>query len=187
MSSDAVIELVRVGWLILAFMMLLSRAVFQAVGPLGVRAFLDSWQSGSVKRYWGALGLVYGCFVGVAGVLALGDLSATDTILLVGLLVILLADGILNLLPAGFETFKTKVQDAWVTRYRGTRRATDRSLFGVLNALLALAAGAVAAAVMFYRPIEGRTVLVAAAVAVVLTFLLIGASDRGRQAVRTRS
>jgi hypothetical protein len=186
LSSDAVVELVRLGWLILAFMMLLSRVVFQAAGPLRMRAFLDGWQNGAVKRFWGAIGLVYAAVVGVAGALAFGSLSTIDAVLFVGLLLVLAADGLVNVLPAGFETFKTKVQDAWVARHRGTSRESDRSLFGTVNALLALGSVAVAALVIAYRPIELRTLLVAAIVSFVLTIVLLGVSEQARKAAGAR-
>ncbi len=57
MSSDAVVELMRAAWLTLAFMMLLSRLVFQAAGAVRMRAFLDAWQGGAVKRAWGCAAL----------------------------------------------------------------------------------------------------------------------------------
>lgn len=187
MSSDAVVELVRLGWLILAFMMLLSRVVFQAAGPLRMRAFLDGWQNGGVKRYWGALGLVYATVVGVAGVFAFSSLSTVDAALFVGLLIVLAADGLVNVLPAGFETFKTRVQDAWVARHRGTSREADSSLFGTVNALLALGSVAVAAVVIAYRPIQIRTLVVAAIVSIVLTIVLLGVSEQARKAAGARS
>lgn len=111
-----------------------------------------------------------------AGASARGDLGAFDAVLLVGLLAVLVADGLVNVLPAGFSAFKARMQEAWVARRRGTGREGDRYLFGTVNALLALAAGAAAAVVIAYRPIETRTIVVAALLALVLTAALIGAS-----------
>ncbi len=50
MNGDIAVDAMRIAWLTLAFMMLLSRAAFQAAGPLRMRSFLDSWQAGRVKR-----------------------------------------------------------------------------------------------------------------------------------------
>jgi hypothetical protein len=172
-----VTELVRGGWLTLAFMMLSSRAVFQAAGPVRMREFLDRWQSGAVKRVWGAIGLAYAVLLVAGAFTRGGGLSTLDTALLGVLLLVLVADGLVNVLPSGFQTFKDRMQRAWVAR---TGRTGDRGLFGTVNALLALGSAAVVAVVLLYRPVEWRTVAVAAGAAVVLTAALIGASLRSR-------
>jgi hypothetical protein len=173
MSRHLVVEAVRAGWLTLSFMMLLSRVVFQVAGPVRMRAFLDGWQSGSVKRLWGVLGLLYALFIVAAGLSVQGGLTTLDIVLLVVLVLVLLADGLVNVMPAGFETFKQRLQRAWVRRQRTTGREGDRYLFGTVNALLALASLGMATLVLLYRPIEAETVTIAAGLAVVLTTALI--------------
>jgi hypothetical protein len=176
-SGDSAVELIRAGWLTLAFMMLLSRAVFQAAGPVRMRAFLSGWQRGGVKRVWGAVALAYAAVVAVAAAATLGELSAFEVALLVALLLVLVADGVVNVLPAGFETFKDRLQRAWVARYRDSGKGGDRHLFGTVNALLALASAGVIAVVVAYRPIDAATIVVAASLALLLTAALLGASE----------
>ena len=175
-------ELVRFGWLTLAFMMLLSRLVFQARGPAWMRAFLDGWQVGGVKRLWGVVTLAF-ALVLVAGALLYDGLSGLDIVLLVALAVVLVADGSVNVLPAGFETFKDRMQRAWVAR---TGRTGDRGLFGTVNLLLAAGSVAVVALVLLYRPVEWATVAWAGVAAVVLTAVLITASMRTASPSRNR-
>jgi hypothetical protein len=175
MSGDLPVDAMRAAWLTLVFMMLLSRVAFQAAGPLRMRAFLDGWQAGTVKRVWGALSLLYAVFLLVVSLIDRG-FRTSDLILTVGLLLVLVADGLVNVLPAGFETFKARLQEAWVARRRGTGREGDRFLFGTVNALLALGSAGMAAQVIAYRPIGLRPVLLIAAVAMALTGILIGAS-----------
>jgi hypothetical protein len=129
-----------------------------------------------VKRFWGAATLSYAVLLSVGGLPRLGELSTLDIVLLVALLLVLLVDGSLNVLPKGFETFKDRVQDAWVRRRRGTGKEDDRYLFGTVNAGLALAALATVALVIAYRPIGVGEVGLAAALALVLTAVLIVAS-----------
>jgi hypothetical protein len=171
-----VTELVRGGWLTLTLMMLLSRVIFQAAGPVRMRAFLDGWQSGGVKRVWGVVTLAFAAVL-VVGTIVYGGLSGLDTVLLVGLLLVLVADGAVNVLPAGFETFKDRMQRAWVSR---TGKTGDRELFGTVNLLLAVASGAVVAFVLLYRPVEWGTVAGAAVAAVVVMPALMAASLRSR-------
>ena len=174
MSSGTLIAAMRGGWIVLACLMLFSRVVFQAVGPLRMRAFLDEWQDGGVKRIWGAASLLFAALL-AAGALTLdGRLRALDWILLGALLAILVADGLLNVLPAGFRTFKDRMQAAWVARHRGTGREGDRHLFGTVNALLALGAIAALAVVIGYRPVEPWAVALAVAIALALLALMIG-------------
>lgn len=178
MSADLVVDAVRFGWLTLAFMMLCSRLVFQALGPAGMRSFLDGWQRGGVKRLWGTLSLAFAAFL-VAGAASAHDgLGTFDLVLLVVLVGILVADGLVNVLPSGFTTFKDRMQRAWVSRHRGSGREGDRYLFGTVNAFLAIAALTAAVVVIAYRPIAAGLVVLSAALAVSLTAPLIGLSRR---------
>jgi hypothetical protein len=175
-SPDLVVDGMRAGWLTLAFMMLLSRVVFQAAGAARMRAFLDGWQRGGVKRIWGATTLAFALFLVAAAIAAPAELRTTDAIFLAALLGVLVADGLVNALPAGFETFKDRLQRAWISRTRGTRRGTDSYLFATVNALLAAASMGVAATVILYRPIRVELITIAAGAAIVLTAALISAS-----------
>src|SRR3712207_6653764 len=132
--------------------MLLSRVVFQMAGPVRMRAFLDAWQAGRTKRAWGAVSLAYAVVVAVGAVTVDGRLSTLEWVLLVLLEAVLVADGLVNVLPAGFKTFKDSVQEAWVRR-RGPG-AGDARLFTTGNLLLGLAAAAVAGVVIGYAPID---------------------------------
>lgn len=78
------------------------------------------------------------------------------------------------MLPAGFRTFKDRMQSAWVARHRGTGREGDRHLCGTVNALLALAAAAMLALVIAYRPVDPWAVAIAAVIALVLLAAMIG-------------
>jgi hypothetical protein len=178
MSSDLVVDAARVGWLTLALMMLLSRVVFQAKGPVWMRSFLEGWQRGGVKRWWGIVSLAFAAFLVLGVVSADGELGTFDTVLLVVLVLVLVADGLVNAVPGGFAEFKDRMQQAWVSRRRGTGREDDRHLFGTVNALLAAASLAVAVVVIAYEPISAALVALAAALALVLTTALIGLSVR---------
>ena len=175
MTATFVVEATRAAWLTLAFMMLLSRLAFQLAGPARMRSFLVLWQNGSIKRAWGTATLVFAVFLVAAAVSAAGSFGAFDLLLLAVLVAVLVGDGLVNALPSGFETFKDRMQAAWVDRTGGAR-AGDRHLFATVNAALAVAAVAVALVVIVYRPIAGGTIAVAAAAAVALTTALIGAS-----------
>jgi hypothetical protein len=174
-SSGFVVDAVRTAWLTLALMMLVSRVVFQVAGPRRMRAFLDGWQRGSVKRIWGAAALAFAIFISASAVAAGSGYGAFDLVLIVALVAILLTDGAVNALPSGFETFKDRLQAAWVSRARGARQG-DAHLFGTVNALLALASAAVAAIVIAYQPIDAVPVLAAVVASLVLTTALIAAS-----------
>lgn len=165
-------ELARGAWLTLALMMLLSRVVFQLRGAAWMRAFLDRWQNGRVKRAWGALSLLYAALLVVGVATCDGALSTGDDVVLGSVLLVLVADGAVNVLPSGFATFKDRMQRAWVRR-RG--RPDDRGLFGTVNAFLALGSAVVVAVVLAYRPVEWATIVAAAAAAAVLTAALIEA------------
>ena len=181
MSGDTLVELMRGGWIVLACLMLFSRVIFQAVGAVRMRAFLNEWQDGTAKRLWGAASLIFAAVL-AAGALSAGDgPEASDWILLGLLLAVLLADGLVNVLPAGFRTFKDRMQEAWVARHRGTGRERDRHLFGTINALLAAGSVAVLAVVLSYRPVEPWTIGLAVAISIaVLAVLLVPPLRRTR-------
>lgn len=174
MSDETLIWAMRGGWIVLACLMLFSRAVFQAVGAVRMRAFLNEWQDGGVKRLWGAASLLFAAVLAAGALTLEGRLRTLDWILLGALLAVLVADGLVNVLPAGFRTFKDRMQSAWVARHRGTGREGDRHLFGSVNALLALAAAAVLALVIAYRPVEPWAVALAAGIALALLAVMIG-------------
>jgi hypothetical protein len=174
MSDETLIWAMRGGWIVLSCLMLLSRVVFQAVGAERMRAFLNEWQDGGVKRVWGAAGLAFAAVLAVGALTFDGRLRTLDWILLGALLTVLVADGLVNVLPAGFRTFKDRMQAAWVARHRGTGREGDRHLFGTVNALLALGAVAALAVVIGYRPVELWAVALAVAISLVLLALMIG-------------
>jgi hypothetical protein len=187
MTAELVVDAVRVGWLTLAFMMLLSRFVFQAMGPVWMRSFLDGWQDGGVKRLWGAASLAFAAFLVAGSMSAGGELDTFDVVLLAALLAILVADGLVNVLPSGFAAFKDRMQEAWVARRRGSGREDDRHLFGTVNLLLGLAALGVAVVVIAYKPITAGLLGLATALAVVLTLALIGLSRRAGSGSAARS
>jgi hypothetical protein len=174
MEEGTLVGLVRAGWLVLAFAMLFSRFLFQAAGATRMRAFLDGWQAGRTKRIWGAVALGYAAIV-LAGALTVdGSPSALEWILLVLLLAVLLADGLVNVLPAGFRTFKDSVQEAWVRRRgAGSEAASDERLFLAGNLALGIAAAAMAAVVIFYEPIAPALVATSAFLAFALIAVLV--------------
>jgi hypothetical protein len=174
-NAEFVVDATRTAWLTLALMMLLSRFAFQAAGPARMRAFLDGWQRGPVKRVWGTTGLVFAVFISIAALRASGSFGAFDLVLVVTLVTVLTLDGLVNALPAGFETFKDRLQAAWVARAR-TGWEGDSHLFGIVNTLLAAASVALGAVVILYRPIDVEAVVIAAVAATVLAAGLIAAS-----------
>jgi hypothetical protein len=122
----------------------------------------------------GATSLLYAAVLTAGAVTVDGGLSTADWILLGLLVAVLVADGIVNVLPAGFRTFKDRTQAAWVEQHRGTGREGDRHLFGTVNALLAVASAAALMIVIGYRPIDPWAVAVGAAVALALLALMVG-------------
>lgn len=174
MSADTLIALVRGGWIALTCLMLFSRLVFTLVGPVRMRAFLTDWQDGGTKRLWGAATLAFAALLGWGALTVEGELRPLDWILLGTLLAVCLADGLVNVLPAGFRTFKDRMQSAWVARTRGSGREGDAHLFGTVNALLAAGALGVLGLVLLYRPIDPGLVSLAVLVAVVLLAILVG-------------
>ncbi|MBI3979228.1 MAG: hypothetical protein HY331_13680 [Chloroflexi bacterium] len=173
MTSELVVSLMRMAWLTLAGMMIFSRVVFQLAGPVWMRAFLNRWKESATKRGWGAASLLYGLFMLLAAMRAVSDLGTLDILLVALLVVMLVGDGLLNVVPGGFSTFKEKLQDAWVRRHRGTEQVGDRALFGTVNVLLGLASAGMGAAVIAYRPIDVLTIAGCALLAVLLTAALI--------------
>jgi hypothetical protein len=168
------IPTIRGLWLLLTGMMLVSRVLFQAAGAPRMRRFLDVWKVGRVRQYWGAVSLVLAVIVVTLIVRDRDLLDARDWALGSLLVAVLVADGAVNVLPSGFDTFKDRVQAAWVRRNAGTTRADDSHLFGVVNLGLAIAAGAMFAFVTFYRPASALLLVGAVAAAAVLTPLLVG-------------
>ena len=174
MAEGTLIGLVRGGWLVLTFAMLFSRFLFQARGAAWMRAFLDEWQEGRAKRVWGAVALAFAALVVIGALTLEGRLSTFEWILLALLLGVLVADGLVNVLPAGFRTFKDSVQEAWVRRRgAGTAAAGDERLFLAGNVALGVAAAAMAAVVIAYEPISPWLVAAAAAGALVLIAALV--------------
>lgn len=173
MSDETLIGLVRGGWIVLACLMLFSRVVFQVVGAVRMRAFLNEWQDSGVKRVWGAMSLLFAAVVAVGGLTLDGELRTLDWILLGALLAVLVADGLVNVLPAGFRTFKDRMQAAWVSRTRGSGREDDAHLFGTVNALLAAGSLGVLVLVLGYRPIEPWAVAGAFALSALLLAVLV--------------
>ena len=174
MDAGVLVDSTRVAWLTLCFMMLASRVVFQAAGTVWMRSFLDGWKEGSVKRVWGAVSLAFAVLLAASAPGELDELRPFEVVLLVSLVLVLVADGLVNVMPAGFHTFKDRVQEAWVSR-RG-ESDDDATLFAAGNALLAAASVGAAAAVVLYEPIDAGLIALAAALAVVLTAVLIGRS-----------
>jgi hypothetical protein len=173
MNSDTLIETTRAGWIVLSCLMLFSRAVFQVVGAVRMRAFLDEWQDGRARRLWGAASLLFAAVLAAAALSGGDGLGGADWTLLALLVAVLVADGLVNVLPAGFRTFKHRLQAAWVARHLGTGREGDTHLFATVNALLAAGSVAALAIVIGYRPIEPSTLVLAVAVALVVLAALV--------------
>jgi hypothetical protein len=171
-NAPAVVGIARFFWLVLTFMMLVSRGVFQAAGAEWMRSFLDGWKVGRTRQVWGVVSLAL-AMVALAAVRTPSDLRVSDWLVLVLLVLVLVADGLVNVLPSGFHTFKDRVQTLWVRRHQGTDRVGDRSLFGVGNLVLAVLAGGWSAVVISYRPINVTTIAWSIATAIVLTPSLI--------------
>src|SRR5262249_25628447 len=121
--------------------------------------------------------------VALAAVRTPSQLRVSDWLVLVLLVLVLVADGLVNALPSGFHTFKDRVQTSWVRRHEGTDREGDRSLFGVGNLVLAGLAAGWSAVVIAYRPISAATVAWSIAVSVILTpsLILIGKVEANRR------
>ena len=148
-----------------------------------MRAFLDQWQEGRAKRWWGVVALAYGAVVLAGAVTLEGDLSGLEWALLAGLLGVLLADGLVNVLPAGFRTFKDSVQQAWVRR----RGGGDDMLFLAGNIALGAAAAAMAGVVIAYEPIALSTIVLALTVSLLMIGALVGRRLRDQAAASAKS
>ena len=162
MGTPSSVTVARFVWLVLTSMMLVSRVLFQRRGAEGMRAFLDCWKDSRTKTVWGALSVAGALTVAVLAVTG-HRLRATDVVVIILLVLVLGADGLVNVLPRGFHTFKDTVQSRWVARHAGTPAAGDHSMFGTINLGLAIAALAWSAVVALYRPIELTTLLAAVA------------------------
>ncbi|QDV89756.1 hypothetical protein RAS2_08300 [Phycisphaerae bacterium RAS2] len=171
--SPLAVDCVRVSWLTLVGMMLLSRVVFQRAGPEWMRAFLDTWKNSRTKRIWAAL--VLATFAALVPVLWRDwpALKAFERVLAGLLLAVLFADGFLNALPSGFRTFKDRMQEAWVRRHPRVEDQSDRAMFAKVNLLLAALSLAMGLAVVLYRPITTRLVILSVVLALILTFGLL--------------
>jgi hypothetical protein len=174
MDAADVTLAMRVGWLVLCGMMLFSRFVFQAAGAVWMRSFLDTWKTSRTHRLWGWAAFLAGLLLGAGVTRTWGELRTLDRALSLLLVLVLCADGLLNLFPAAFGHFKERMQTAWVRR-QPAERAGDRHLFGTVNALLGLAAAGVAALVFLYEPMPVAWLLGAAALAAgLMTVLIVG-------------
>lgn len=181
MSEGNVVLVIRVSWLVLCGMMLFSRFVFQAAGPVWMRAFLETWKTSVTHRAWGWAAFLFGVGLAATVVGDWGAFNSLDRALAVGLVAILAADGLLNLFPAWFGHFKERMQSAWVKRNAG-ERASDAHLFGTVNFFLGLASTAVGALVYLYRPLEARWLLWSGVIAaVVMTVLILACRAEQRQ------
>jgi hypothetical protein len=164
----------QISWLVLCGMMLVSRFAFRREGPVGMRRFLDAWKVSRTHRVWGIAAGLWGAVLGALTLRIWSDLSWLDLVVVGSVVGVLCIDGLLNVLPTGFGNFKERMQDAWVRRHKGTERASDEHLFGVVNVLLGVAATAVGAAVYLYRPLPLGWLGASIGAAAVLTFALIG-------------
>ncbi len=163
--------------------MLLSRFVFAALGPVAMRTFLDTWKDSATHRAWGWGALLVGLALAGAAAAGLSGLGAGDLVLVGSVVLVLCADGLLNLFPGWFGHFKERMQVAWVRRHGDSPRASDRHLFGTVNVLLGLASVAVGAAVWWHRPPGAAWAWGAALAACGLTVLLVAgclAEAKGR-------
>jgi|GEM_PF-2883802 len=165
----------QLSWLVLCGMMIVSRFSFRQEGAEGMRRFLDAWKLSRTHRIWGLAAGLWGVVLLAGAALHWASLTALDSLVIGSVAAVLCADGLLNLLPSGFANFKERMQDAWVKRHEGGERASDEHLFATVNLLLGLAATGVAVAVYLYRPLPLGWLAMTAALAIVLTFVLIAA------------
>jgi hypothetical protein len=175
MGAEATVTAVRVGWLVLCGMMLFSRFLFQGAGPTAMRRFLDAWKGSRTHRAWGLGSLAFGAGLAASAARDWPGLGWADRAWASGLVAVLAADGLLNLVPSWFGHFKERMQDAWVRRHGRGEAGSDRRLFGTVNLALGLASLAVGAAVALYRPLDPAWLGVSAALAAGLTLGLVGA------------
>ena len=137
-DPELVIKAVRVSWLMLCGMMIFSRFVFQAAGPVFMREFLDTWKVSRTHRLWGGAALIYGIALLVLSLRAVSSFSLGEHFLVWSLIFILAADGLLNLVPSWFGNFKERMQEAWVSRRSKSMAPPDPGLFLWVNIALAV-------------------------------------------------
>jgi ketosteroid isomerase-like protein len=101
-------------------------------------------------------------------------LGADDAVLVSSVVLVLCADGLLNLFPGWFGHFKERVQAAWVRRHGVSPQAGDRHRFGTVNLALGAASLAVAAAAWWHRPLGLAWGVGAGVATCVLTASLVG-------------
>lgn len=178
MTPAALVTAAQVSWLMLCGMMLVSRFVFRREGPAGMRRFLDAWKTSRTHRVWGLVAGAWGLVLAVSLATHARDLATAELVVVSSVVLVLVADGLLNLLPSGFANFKERMQDAWVRRRDGTERSSDAHLFGTVNLLLGVASLAVGVAVYAVRPLPATWLVDVLAAATVATFALIGACRR---------
>lgn len=171
-----VLDAAHFAWLTLGFMMVLSRVAFQAAGPEAMRRFLDGWKRGRTRQVLGAAFLVIGAAFGVLMVLGWERLGWRGLVVVGPLVVVLVLDGLLNVVPSWFGHFKEIVQDRWV-RHHGAGGG-DRRLFLVGNLVLAGLSILVMWLVIRSYPVHLWLILGAVAAAIVLTLGLMVASIR---------
>lgn len=94
------------------------------------------------------------------------------------LVAVLVADGLVNVVPSGFAAFKDRMQRAWIACRAATGREDDRYLFGTVDAGLAAGSILVLLVVVAYRPIDFGLVAAAAGIGLALTLGLIALSLR---------
>lgn len=173
MNAQQLTTASQLSWIVLCLMMLFSRFVFQAAGAVGMRRFLDGWKASVTHRIWGCLASLWGVVLWIGIASNWSELSWLDALLAISVAGVLLADGLLNLMPGGFANFKERMQDAWVRRQEGSGRESDDHLFGTVNLLLGLASVAVAIAVYAYRPMGAQWIMISVGLSLGLTIALI--------------
>lgn len=182
MGSQTV-TVIRVSWLVLCGMMLFSRFVFQAAGPVWMRSFLDGWKTSRTHRVWGLSSAAYGVGILIAAAFTWRDFGFLDIFFALGLVGVLVIDGLMNFTPGGFGRFKEQMQEAWVKR-RPVEKSGDKHLFGTVNFLLGLVALGGAVWVTTYRPFESGLIVAASVLALTLmTSLLVAATLERRRHV----
>jgi hypothetical protein len=184
-DADLVLSAAQCAWLTLCAMMLLSRFVFAAMGATAMRAFLDAWKDSTTHRAWGWGALAAGLALAACALGVAPRLGAGDAVLVASVVLVLCADGLLNLFPGWFGHFKERLQAAWVKRHGDSPRAGDTHLFGTVNLALGTASLAVGAAAWWHRPLGLAWIVGAGVAACALTSGLIAgclAEARGRGA-----
>jgi hypothetical protein len=101
-DADLTLSAAQSAWLTLCGMMLLSRFVFAALGPAAMRSFLDTWKDSATHRAWGWGALAAGLALAGAAAARASRLGAGDLLLVGSVVLVLCADGLLNLIPGWF-------------------------------------------------------------------------------------